>query len=80
MSSLALFHFLRPPWLVAVPLLLAVWWLVRRRDAESRQPTSLVAPHLRDALTVHLDARRGLRAVDGVVIALVALALGARSS
>ena len=77
MSVFELFHFLRPPWLVAVPLLLAVWWLVRRRDAESRQPTSLVAPHLRDALTVHLDARRGLRPVDGVVIALVALALGA---
>lgn len=77
MSALELFHFMRPLWLLALPLLLAVWWLVRRREADSAQMTSLVAPHLRDALTVNRDARGGFRPVDGVVIALLALALGA---
>ena len=77
MSALELFHFMRPLWLLALPLLLAGWWLVRRREADGAQMTSLVAPHLRDALTVNRDARGGFRPVDGVVIALLALALGA---
>ena len=77
MSAVELFHFLRPGWLAAVPLLLVVWWLVRRREAESRQMASLVAPHLREALTVNRDARGGIRPVDGVMVALLALAIGA---
>ncbi len=77
MSAFELFHFLRPGWLAAIPLLLVVWWLVRRHEAGRRQMTSLVAPHLRDALTVHRDARGALRPVDGLVIALMALATAA---
>ena len=26
-------HFIRPLWLIALPVILLVWWLVRRRDA-----------------------------------------------
>lgn len=77
MSELALFHLLRPMWLLAMPALLVIWWLVRRRDADSLPSASLVAPHLRCALTVNRDARGWVRPVDGVVIALLALALGA---
>ncbi len=77
MSMLELFHFMRPLWLLALPLILAFWWLARRREAEGAQTTSLVAPHLRKALTVNRDARGGLRPVDGVLIALLALAVGA---
>ncbi len=77
MSMLELFHFMRPLWLLALPLILAVWWLARRREAEGAQTTSLVAPHLREALTVNRDARSGLRPVDGVLITLLALAVGA---
>ena len=77
MSAFELFHFLRPAWLAALPPLLLVWWLVRRREAESRQLASLVAPHLRDALTVNRDARAGFRPVDGVVLGLIALAIAA---
>ena len=43
MSALELFHFMRPLWLLALPLLLAVWWLVRRRESERAQTTSVVA-------------------------------------
>lgn len=77
MSALELFHFMRPLWLLALPLLLAFWWLARRREADGAQTTSLVAPHLREALTVNRDAHRGFRPVDGVMTALMAVSLAA---
>jgi len=72
-----LFHFLRPAWLIAFPVIGLTWWLVRRREASQARIGNLVAPHLRDALTINRDMRKGLRAVDGVSIALVAAALAA---
>jgi Ca-activated chloride channel family protein len=54
-----------------------VWWLVRRRDASQVMVGHFVAPHLREALTVNRNARRGLRAIDGVAIALVATSIAA---
>ena len=70
-------HFIRPLWLIAVPGIVLVWWYVRRRDAHQARVGEFVAPHLREALTVNRDARRGLRAVDGVAIALLAAAVAA---
>jgi Ca-activated chloride channel family protein len=70
-------HFIRPLWLIALPVILLAWWLVRRRDASQAKVGDFVAPHLRDALTVNRDARRGVRAVDGVAIALLAAAIAA---
>lgn len=72
-----LFHFLRPWWLVALPAIALVWWLVRRREADQAGLGNLVAEHLRDALTINRGASAGLRAVDGVSLALVAAALAA---
>lgn len=72
-----LFHFLRPIWLIALPVIGLTWWLVRRRGASQARIGDLVAPHLRDALTINRDVRKGLRAVDGISIALVAAALAA---
>jgi Ca-activated chloride channel family protein len=65
-------HFIRPLWLIALPIIGLTWWLVRRRDASQAKVGNFVAPHLREALTVNRDARRGLRAVDGVAIAMLA--------
>jgi Ca-activated chloride channel family protein len=65
-------HFIRPLWLIALPIIGLTWWLVRRRDASQAKVGNFVAPHLREALTVNRDARRGLRAVDGVTAALLA--------
>ena len=59
-----LLHFIRPLWLIALPTILLVCWLVRRRDASQAKAGEFVVPHLREALTVNLNARRGLRAVD----------------
>ncbi len=70
-------HFLRPMWLIAVPAIGLVWWLVRRREASQAGVGDVVAPHLREALTVNRDARKGIRAVDGVCIALICAALSA---
>ena len=61
-----LLHFMRPLWLVALPLILLAWWLVRRRDAVQARVVAPIAPHLQDALMMNRDARAGLRAVDGV--------------
>jgi Ca-activated chloride channel family protein len=65
-------HFIRPLWLITLPIIGLTWWLVRRRDASQAKVGNFVAPHLREALTVNRDARRGLRAVDGVTAALLA--------
>ena len=64
-------HFLRPLWLLLLPAIVLVWWLVRRREASRANVGTFVAPHLREALTVNRDARKGIRAVDGVVLTML---------
>lgn len=71
------FHFLRPLWLLAMPATAALWWLVRRREARRADVAGFVAPHLRAALTVHREATRGFRPVDGVALVVLAAALAA---
>ncbi|NCF72868.1 MAG: VWA domain-containing protein [Gammaproteobacteria bacterium] len=70
-------QFLRPVWLIALPAITLIWWLVRRREASRAEVGDIVAPHLRAALTVNRNARNGLRAVDGVCIAAISAALAA---
>lgn len=72
-----LLHFLRPLWLLALPAIALTWWLVRRREASAMDAGAFIAPHLRDALTINREARRGVRAVDGVALAMLAAAVGA---
>ena len=71
------FHFIRPLWLAALPLLALLWWLVRRRGERGTEVGDLIAPHLRDALIVHRENATRLRAVDGVIAAGICLALAA---
>ncbi len=77
MNAVELFHFLRPLWLFALPLVALTWWTVRRRGARRTRMADLVAPHLRDALTVNRSRSRRFRAVDGVALGLIASALAA---
>jgi Ca-activated chloride channel family protein len=72
-----LFHFLRPLWLLALPAVGLTWWLARRRELRSRTTAFPAAPHLQEALTMHRDASGGLRAVDGVALMLIAVAVAA---
>ncbi|MDJ0940491.1 MAG: VWA domain-containing protein [Woeseiaceae bacterium] len=77
MSALELFHFLRPWWLVALPLVALVWYRVRWRERAGGSVGELVAPHLRDALTVNRASSNRVRPIDGTAIALLFAAIAA---
>ena len=70
-------HFLRPLWLLGLPVIALAWWLIRRRDAKASPVATFVAPHLRDALTINRRVTSRLFAVDGVALALLALTVAA---
>ena len=70
-------HFMRPIWLLLVPLLVLVWWFARRLLTGNQSVGDLIAPHLREALTVNNQSERRLRAVDGVILCGCLLALAA---
>lgn len=77
MSWLETFHFLRPLWLAALPVIALTWYVVRRRESPRQAPGSFVAPHLEAALTVNRQSRVRLLPVDGVAAAALALAVAA---
>lgn len=77
MSGLDLFHFIRPAWLLAIPVIGFAWWFLRRREAGTTSIGDLVAPHLRDALTVNRSDRAHIRPVDGVAVTAVLIAIAA---
>jgi Ca-activated chloride channel family protein len=77
MSGLDLFHFIRPAWLLAIPLIGLAWWLVRRRETGTSSVGDMVAPHLRDALTINRNDRVRVRPVDGVSVAALLIAIAA---
>jgi Ca-activated chloride channel family protein len=70
-------HFLRPVWLLLLPLVFLVWFAVRRRATRPGPDVAGIAPHLRDALTVGTGKRRLLLPIDGVALALALAVLGA---
>ncbi|WP_425090228.1 VWA domain-containing protein [Tropicimonas sp. S265A] len=71
------FHFLRPIWLGLVPVVVVLWWRVRRTRATREALPAAIAPHLRNALTVGRMTRRKAQPIDGVAIALICLAIAA---
>ena len=77
MSGLALFHFLRPWWLLAIPAIALVWWLVRRRETKKVNVGEWIAPHLRNALTVNQASNARFRPIDFACFAALAVALAA---
>ncbi|GAB5439136.1 VWA domain-containing protein [Falsiruegeria mediterranea] len=74
-DTLSLFHFLRPWWLIAVPLVLLLWYLVRRRLDGPTTDTAGLAPHLAEALSVGAHDHRRLHPIDGFACVGVLLAL-----
>lgn len=77
MSALEQFHFLRPLWLLALPMVAWIWWLVRRRSMSGGSLNTLIAPHLLEALTVNRSAKQWFRPIDGLAMALIAATLAA---
>jgi Ca-activated chloride channel family protein len=76
-TNFELFHFIRPLWLLAVPAVLLVWWLVRRQSVASELVTGVVAPHLQDALTTGRSSKSRFKPIDGVVLGLLAATFAA---
>jgi len=74
-EALQFFHFLRPFWLLAIPLVVLMWWLIRPRRAARPPLPDAIAPHLAKALQVGEDGRAVILPIDGVVLALILLAL-----
>ena len=70
-------HIMRPLWLLLVPVIVLAWWFVRRRDRGGGSLGELIAPHLRDALTVNRGGHRGIKAVDGAALGMLLLAIAA---
>jgi Ca-activated chloride channel homolog len=73
--ALGAFHFIRPSLLVAVPIIVLLWWLIRKSATRQTTPQSGLPPHLRDALTVGNSRRRWFTPIDGVALALLLAAL-----
>lgn len=74
---LAVFHFIRPLWLLLLAPIAIVWWLVRRAAARGIDLPDAIAPHLAAALTVGSRENSRLRPIDGVAILLALLVLAA---
>ncbi|QDY69617.1 VWA domain-containing protein [Qingshengfaniella alkalisoli] len=81
MTSLFLFfeafHFLRPFWLLLVPAVLTLWWMIRRAETRRDVPNDGIAPHLRAALILGAKDRRRSLPIDGVTLGVILCALGA---
>ena len=81
MSDLAfnfsLFHFIRPWMLIPVPLILLLWWRVRRPTWEQDRLPEGLAPHLAEALSVGSDQRSKILPIDAAALFMILGALAA---
>ncbi|WP_051686989.1 VWA domain-containing protein [Microbulbifer sp. HZ11] len=61
-TFISAFHFLRPLWLLLLPVILVVWWVLRRPGGLEQKETSgepHIAPHLANALRVGKNDKTG---------------------
>lgn len=71
----AVFHFLRPVWLMALLPIALLWWQVRPRHNVDQAAAHGIAPHLARALTVGFQQGRRVYPIDGVALTLALLVL-----
>lgn len=71
MMDIAAFHFLRPGWLLLIPLALAIHWLWHRHSNPVARWGRLIAPHLLHALLVGHKSDFRLKPVHLVTLSLV---------
>lgn len=77
LAQVQYFHFIRPWWLVLIPLALTLWWRIRSRATAGRDVSAGLPPHLAAALQVGGSARRRLLPIDGIVLAALLMSLAA---
>ncbi|MEM9104246.1 MAG: VWA domain-containing protein [Pseudomonadota bacterium] len=75
MNVLEYFHFLRPEWLIAIPVILFFWYRIRPHKAGSGNPSEGIAPHLAKALEVGRWENRQLYPIDVVSLCGIGLAV-----
>lgn len=66
-----LFHFLRPGWLLLLPLALGLVWVIAQRSDTHRKWRKFMSPHLLEALLVDARQARRVRPLGLLVIVLV---------
>ncbi|NIZ63037.1 VWA domain-containing protein [Sedimentitalea sp. CY04] len=70
------FHFLRPVWLVLIPVIIGLWFWIRSQPKyQNSSQASSIASHLQAALQVGGAAQQRLRPIDGVLLAAGLLVL-----
>ena len=75
-EALSYFHFLRPAWLILLPVVAGLWFWIRYQPRHrTRQPSSAISPHLQEALQVGGGASHRLRPIDGVLFGAALLAV-----
>lgn len=74
-EALQYFHFLRPLWLIGIPVALVLWALIRPRPVKPGVTTHAIAPHLARALQVGDSGQRRLYPIDGIVAAMILLSM-----
>lgn len=77
MDTLQFFHFLRPAFLLVLPIILVLWFVIRPRPAAQTPVPPAIAPHLARALQVGSDQTRRIYPIDGVALGAILLALAA---
>ncbi|MGI9501209.1 MAG: VWA domain-containing protein [Geminicoccaceae bacterium] len=77
LDALPFFHFIRPWWLLLIPVMVILWWRIRKAATADRDPPSGLAPHLAAALTVEGEEARRFYAIDGVAIVIVLISTAA---
>lgn len=71
------FRFLHPLVLLAIPLIILMWALIRPRRAAGAAPPKAIAPHLAAALQVGSSKTARISPIDGVALTLLLTTLAA---
>lgn len=77
MDMLQFFHFLRPLWLLVIPVLGLLWWRIRPHRKAAAARSDGIAPHLARALQVGGDPAGRLQPIDVVALGGTILAIAA---
>lgn len=69
--TLALFHFLRPAWLLAIVALVALWWIARRRNSQQYGTRTGLPSHLEQALVIDTAGVQRFGPIDLTCLSLL---------
>ena len=62
------FHFLRPEWLLALPIILFLGYYIRKQTAQNQQNDQVIADHLKHALTPKQTLTNKIKPIDLTII------------